>query len=187
MIRLAPAKITLNAGEVNAAVRRGERRYLMRAGALARQIMRRSIRTSKKTSTPGQPPRSHQGDLRGLILFDVDTGRGEVVVGPRLANKLHFDTDMRPVRGTVPQLLEEGGQAYVVEYWAGEHWRRLDLRRRGAVAAVGALRASPTDSAFAGGRPVRRRAVRVAARPFARPALEATRPRLPGLWADAVR
>lgn len=56
---------------------------LGRAGAFTRQVARRSLRTSKTPSQPGNPPKSPTKLLRNSIRFEVDsTFRDDVVIGP---------------------------------------------------------------------------------------------------------
>lgn len=74
------------------------RAALSRFGAFTRQRARSSIRKRKKVSAPGQPPSSHEGSLKRLILFAYDATRKSVVVGP-----------VKFARGEAPRLLEHGG------------------------------------------------------------------------------
>lgn len=76
---------------------RAQRRALSRVGGFVRKTAKRSIRKSKKKSTPGNPPRSHSGELRGGIWFSYDQQRKSVVIGP-----VSFGTN-------VPNVLEFGG------------------------------------------------------------------------------
>jgi len=64
-------------------VERANRSALMRAGAFVRRRARSSMRKRKTISAPGQPPSSHTGRLKGLILFGYDSQGESVVVGPR--------------------------------------------------------------------------------------------------------
>lgn len=82
------------------AMDRTQARILIRFGALVRIIARRSIRSSRKSSPPGQPPRSHEGSLKGRILFVADIKRRDVVIGPE-----RIGSSNPPV----PGLLEHGG------------------------------------------------------------------------------
>lgn len=73
-------------------------RVLSRFGAFARRRAQTSIRKRKKPSPPGQPPSSHEGSLRRLILFALDRSAELVAVGPVLFR-----------RGEAPRLLEHAG------------------------------------------------------------------------------
>ena len=69
-----------------------------RAGAVVRLTARRSIRTVKKPSTPGNPPHARGRRFKNSITYQSDAGG--VVVGPvRFQN---FDS--------TPAVLEYGGQ-----------------------------------------------------------------------------
>ena len=59
-----------------------KRKALSRAGAFIRTSAKGSIRKRKGISRPGNPPHSHQGDLRRLILFGYDRSTDSVVIGP---------------------------------------------------------------------------------------------------------
>ena len=88
--------------KVTRAVDRAKRRVLSKAGAFIRQRARTSIRKRKRTSRPGEPPSSHAGHLRRLLLFGYDRQRESVVVGP---------VGFR--RSTAPRVLEVGGRTTV--------------------------------------------------------------------------
>lgn len=87
---------------VRRAVDPAKRRALSRGGAFIRQAAKTSIRKRKGTSKPGQPPHSHVGDLRRLILFGYDRRTESVVVGP-----VGF------ARSEAPNVLEFGGRTVV--------------------------------------------------------------------------
>ena len=131
---------------VRKAVDRGKRRALSRAGAFIRQRARTSIRPRKRSSRPGEPPSSHTGLLRRLILFGYDRQRDSVVVGP-----VGFK------RSRAPNVLEFGGRTVV------ETGRARKGQKR------------------------KKRTVRIAARPYMRPALEKERSTLPAVWRNSVR
>jgi hypothetical protein len=159
---------------------------LSKFGAYVRTAAKSSIRKRKRASAPGSPPSSHTGLLKRFIYFGYDTAARSVVIGPVPLNQVSFTEDMRPVRGTVPESLEYGGTAYVLEEWTGARWVRRDLRRKGAVSDVGALRESGKSNVF-NMRPIRKRRVTVAARPFMQPALTKELPKLPAMWANSVK
>ena len=70
------------AGKIKAATKKA----LSKFGAFVRTAARRSIRTRKKSSTPGNPPSSHVGLLKKLIFFGYDNETETVLVGPHLLN-----------------------------------------------------------------------------------------------------
>ncbi|TWU12860.1 hypothetical protein CA54_16860 [Symmachiella macrocystis] len=78
---------------------RATRHVLSRFGSFVRRTARSSIRKRKRVSGSGDPPSSHEGGLRRLLLFAFDMAAQSVVVGPLL------------YRSGVAELLEEGGQA----------------------------------------------------------------------------
>lgn len=82
-------------------------RFCARFGAFTRRKAKGLIRQKRKTSAPGQPPASHVGLLRDHIYFAKHpTEKIGVIVGPALTRGA---AKSRPVNGTVPQVLEEGG------------------------------------------------------------------------------
>ena len=77
---------------------KGQKEAFRRAGAVVRLTARRSIRTVKKSSTPGNPPHARGRRFKNSITYQSDAGG--VVVGPvRFQN---FDS--------TPAVLEFGGQ-----------------------------------------------------------------------------
>ena len=77
---------------------KGQKEAFRRAGAVVRLTARRSIRTVKKASTPGNPPHARGRRFKNSITYQSDAGG--VVVGPvRFQN---FDS--------TPAVLEYGGQ-----------------------------------------------------------------------------
>jgi hypothetical protein len=62
------------------------KKVLSKFGAFVRQTSRRSIRTRKKSSSPGEPPSSHTGTLKKFIFFGYDSHRRSVVIGPVVAD-----------------------------------------------------------------------------------------------------
>lgn len=77
---------------------KGQKEAFRRAGAVVRLTARRSIRTVKKPSTPGNPPHARGRRFKNSIMYQSDAGG--VVVGPvRFQN---FDS--------TPAVLEHGGQ-----------------------------------------------------------------------------
>lgn len=131
---------------------------LGRIGALVRRIAYRSIRRASSPeahSRPGRPPLSHTGLLRENIFFALDRRNRKVVIGAAKLNMKTWDAGMG--QGVpVPQLLEHGGIAGVIERGIPEitkdstaanmkHtgrtlWVRRDLRRTGSRWVVNALR-----------------------------------------------
>ena len=76
---------------------KGQKEAFRRAGAVVRLTARRSIRTVKKASTPGNPPHARGRRFKNSITYQSDAGG--VVVGPvRFQN---FDS--------TPAVLEYGG------------------------------------------------------------------------------
>jgi len=104
---------------------RAKRRALSKAGAFIRQRARTSIRKRKGASPPGQPPRSHEGSLRRLILFGFGRASDSVVVGPARLN--------RP--GEAPNVLEFGGRTTITRRRTKKNGRRVLESRRVRIAA----------------------------------------------------
>ena len=98
-------------------------KVLKAQGAFIRTAARSSIKKSKKASKPGNPPKSHANDiLRKLILFQADSVRQTVTVGPAISRG-------RSTTGTgktVPEVLEYGG--YTVKRYKRRYGKR-NIRR----------------------------------------------------------
>lgn len=146
-------------------------RVLSRAGAFIRQRARSSIKKRKAISSPGKPPSSHEGTLRRYLYFGYDAHSESVVIGPAATNQLFFDRHRMPVRGTIPSVLEYGGQITILEVFKYGKWRRADLRSRIRIAGL----------------PTRYRTVNIKPRPFMGPAFEAEMPNFPELWRDSIK
>lgn len=177
------AKTMFSARPVKNAVDKADLRNLGHFGGFVRKVARNSIRKRAGSSEPGQPPSSHQGILKGGdgkpggIFYQVEAsalGRKNVVVGPVKTNQIFFNNDGRPVRGTVPEVLEKGGEINVFEIRIQGRWRRADFRSRRRIAELDA-----DDK--------RMRRVTIEARPYMRPAFAKGIPRLPPIWRDSVR
>lgn len=103
---------------------------MARLGGFGRTTMQRLLRHKKGASKPGQPPHSHRdiggntGALRRLIEFGYDTEKKELVVGPH-----RIDSPTKPLGGkTVPQLLNEGGEAFVYKLGGGSVLAHFEAR-----------------------------------------------------------
>lgn len=162
------------------------RRVLSKLGAFVRtraqsSMLRHAVRRgfgvkSKVTdregvSPPGEPPFVHTGLLVKFVFFAWDENAGGVVVGPMKTNQVFFQgKDRKPVSGTVPQVLEYGGQITILEWFRAGVWQRADLRSRRRIAE----------------RPTRFRTATVAPRPYMRPALAAERAKFAELFRNSV-
>ncbi len=182
---------------VQDAVDRGTVKALSKMGAFHRRAQKSLVRYRKKVSLPGQPPSAHRSDkftrtktnrqgvtktqsqspLRELMFFGYDPSSKSVVSGP--AKFFKAQATGKPATET----LEEGGSVTVSEP---------------AKAPVSGRRASPQQSqAFrrliAEGRieaPARvlvKRTFFVRARPSAKPALDAVKPKFADCFKDQVR
>jgi len=104
-VSLVKAKASFfDRAQINKLLDPRERKYLARAGALTRSIMKRSIRKSGKKRTrslPGQPPRSHTGLLKKHIYFWMDPGTRSVIVAP---------ASLKRAGEAAPDVLEFGGR-----------------------------------------------------------------------------
>ena len=180
MVSMKLKHARINPTRLARAIERAKPSVTRRQAGLLRKTAAFSIKSRKKPSTPGQPPHSHAGTLRRLLWYDYDpSGDGAAVVGPAKSNQVFFGVDGKPVRGTVPNVLEFGGEIRILEVQtsgppgtsAPWHWRRADLRSKRRLA----------------GKPKRLRKVKIAARPYMEPALDKSKRLLPGFWAGAVR
>ena len=149
------------------ALTRAERKNLSKIGAFIRKGARSSLRRRKKVSAPGQPPSVHTTDSVATlknIQFHYDPQRHSVVVGPIGLNQRG---------GAVPGILEHGGEAHLTEVRMGRDWLPTGAR------AAKMFRRR--------GQPVRRRRIKIAARPFMRPAALKELPKFPAFWANSVK
>lgn len=97
------------------------RRVMAKLGGYVRTTMQRSMRNRKRSSKPGEPPTSWrrekggQGALRALTEFGYDKDDHKLVIGPQL-----ITSTTTPLGGkTVPQLLNEGGGAFIRKFGGG--------------------------------------------------------------------
>lgn len=154
------------------ALGRAKLKFLAKAGAFVRQRAKTSMRSTKKSSSPGQPPRAHGRKLlKKNIFFALDKAAETTTVGPLFLNQINRDGDGRPVKGTVPSVLEFGGSIQILEVFKFGRWQRADQRssRRNA------------------GLPTRIRTVHIKARPFMKPALEKEAPNFPAMLAGTFK
>lgn len=153
---------------VNDALSKKDRASMSKAGAFIRQRAKTSMRKRKKPSAPGQPPSSHQGDLRRLILFGYDFSSHTVVVGPVGFNAV-VKSGGSLAAGVVPSLLEFGGTVGIREsMWGSGEWMSGLSRRQAA------------------GKPSRVRKAHYRPRPYMGPALAAETPNLAKCWRGVV-
>jgi hypothetical protein len=142
-------------------------KVLSRFGAFvrtrARSLLNKKGTKKNPTSKPGEPPRKQTGILRQFVFFAYDPSEKSVIIGPAKTNQIFFDQAGKPVRGTVPEVLEYGGQITILETELSPgNWQRADLRSRRRLAE----------------RPSRLRTVNIAARPYMGPAFDAELPKL---------
>jgi hypothetical protein len=169
--RIIPKAFFFDAPRVLAATDRATNIYLGRAGGFVKVTASRSMRRRKKSSAPGDPPSAHEGTLKERLFYAYESDRRSVVIGPEKTNQVFFDGDGRPVRGTVPEILERGGSIHIRQVFKGGEWKRADLRSRRRNAGL----------------PTRLHKVTIVPRPYMQPALDAALPRMPGWWAEAFR
>ena len=185
------------------AVDKATRKVFSKFGAFVRTRAKSSIRPRKAPSAPGSPPSSHTGILKRFIYFGYDANTHSVVIGPAATNQVGFDTKLSGGTETIPELLERGGSAGVVEEAYSTpsqpnkvYWVRRDLRYMGKVAILAALRerlASGRRLAGKNGATIipcgknRFRTYTIAARPFMGPAFEHEKTGLSALWSNAVK
>lgn len=104
-------------------VDRRTRQVHAKFGAFVRQRARSSIRSRKRTSAAGQPPSSHVGTLKKLIFFVSEPGPPpNVLIGPTLTNQSVRAAMAKS--GTVPEVLEKGGQITLTERVKGQWQKR---------------------------------------------------------------
>lgn len=162
--------------KILAAAEKARYRALSKQGAFVRRRFKGLIRNKKKSSAPGQPPSGHpakgqsEGMLEKFCFFGYDQNKKSMFVGPAILNGIGFDKDGRPTRGTVPQVLNEGGEISILEVFRNGVWVRAKRKRR-------------QDE----GLKQRFRRVRIEARPAIGPALEAEKAKFPELFRNAIK
>jgi hypothetical protein len=110
---------------VMSAVDKGTRKVLSKFGAFVRTRAKSSIRKSKKSAAPGQPPRSHTGLLKRFIFFVFEPINRSVVIGPAKLNAKESGA---------PEVLEKGGTTVVSQtIRVGKQKRKA--KKRVAIAA----------------------------------------------------
>lgn len=162
MVAMMP-RLTLKMGplffdsrKLIAAMDRAKRKVMSSQGAFVRRKAKTSLKSRRKASAPGQPPRVHGRDshLRRLIFFVYDPIEEDVIIGPEaISRKRGFTSN--EFGKTTPQRLEGGGPVILNEVF---------LRKDGWI---------KVDGQFARRWEGRKRSRRttVAARPFMNPAL----------------
>lgn len=161
---------------IHTSVDKATMKNLSKFGAFVRRTAKGLIRKVGKKGTPskpGQPPKSRTGILKEFIFFAFDPAARSVVVGPAKTNQVFFNGAGKPVKGTVPAVLEFGGSIGVLEWYleGRKKWVRADLRFKRKLAE----------------RKTRIRTVKVAARPYMQPAFKKEAPKFASIWADTVR
>lgn len=131
-------------------VDRARRRALSRSGGYVRRIAMRSMRKRRGPSAPGQPPHAHEGGLRRNVYFAYEPRRESVWVGP-----------VAYPNSRVPRLLEYGGTVRVPMYLTP--WGELIPPHRAHTLRAKRVRLKPSSMR-----------VRIAPRPYMRPALRAS-------------
>lgn len=146
-------------------------KVLSRFGAFvrtrARSLLNKKPTKNRPVSNPGEPPRRQTGILRQFVFFAYDPREKAVVIGPAKTNQVFFDRMGQPVRGTVPEVLEYGGQITILEALydvpgKGPTWLRADLRSKRRLTEL----------------QKRMRTATIAARPYMRPAFDKELPKL---------
>lgn len=155
-------KTQFNHREMDQAQRRSKVRFFGAAGKAVAETAVASIVKADGPSRPGRPPHGHGRQLLRMMGAAYDSQSDREVIGPINLNHTFEGRDGEPVQGTVPSVLEKGGEVFVLEVYKFGRWRRIDLR-------------TARNNA---GLPTRLRKVKVAARPFMGPALQKVTPRL---------
>lgn len=140
------------------------KKAIIKQAAYVRRTARSSIKPASGAmdhSTPGSPPKSHNGLLRNFIFFDFDNMGGSVVIGPALlqsksGRRYDMDSKRGAMKTPVPQILEDGGPVRV--------FKRDPSKESGGWYY--------TDT--------------IEPRPFMAPALERSKKELPRFWEQAL-
>lgn len=162
------------------------RKALSKAGAYIRTRARSLIRPAGKhgrVSAPGEPPRSHVGTLKRGIFYAIDDSgiRLSTVIGPLK----EAGRGGRPIIGTVPRVLEWGGNVEVTELF---HKARVWGYLEGTAEAenIGYWQIIGQRKRIPSGARTRKRVLHIEPRPYMGPALKAEKETLAKLWANSV-
>lgn len=158
-------RVSFDAKVVVSAEERAAQRVLSKFGSFIRRTARQSIRKSKKSSAPGQPPRSHIGTLKRFLFFAYSSLSRSVVIGPAI-----LQGKKQRQRPGVLEALEYGGTVV----------RRPRKRVTRKLAGEVTRRGRPT-------RPTRPKVFVQKARPFMGPAFRENQPKLDEMWRDSIR
>lgn len=162
--------------------RRSNKDPIKRAGLLVRKIMRQSIRRdqskAQRPSKAGRPPKSRAAGHPLKLIFSVtDRFNTRAIVGPvGFSNR----------RKTVPQLMEEGGivtrRVFKGKRTANTFGRKISSKQRKAAAKKFRKKELAQQQ-----RDKLTKQIVYPARPFAVPALEKGKSRLPALWKNSIK
>lgn len=87
-------------------VAKGNAKAMVKAAAYVRGTAKRKVRRSKKAkSQPGQPPKAHSAVFKASILYGVENGGTNAVIGPARLMSTRKNAAGQPV----PEILESGG------------------------------------------------------------------------------
>ncbi len=157
------------------AVEKAILRGLASAGAYVRTVARRSMRRRKKASPPGQPPSTHQGQLRDLLLFAYDQPNKATVVGPAKFSAVRKNSASTT---PVPGLHEHGGMVTVFKKVFNKGRKATDRQKESFLRKLKDGSLIPAKKRFT--------LVKVQAkypvRPYMGPALETSKAKLPELF-----
>lgn len=159
--------ISLTPKTVTNPVDRELTRRLFKFGSFVRQTARRSMKKRKKSSEPGKPPSTHEGTIKQKLIYAVNPGEKNVVIGPTLWSR------------KAAHIVEHGG-AFVVNLrpW----WVESDPRERAAIyKRVRAGGNTGSERRFR----VKRK-IKYAARPFMRPAFAQEIKENRELWGNLI-
>jgi len=164
----AMAKSFFDREAVIKAVNAAELKALRYQGGYVRKAAQESIRNgkgkgkSRRSSKPGETPRSQTGRLRRFIMFAHDRSTNSVVVGPATLGG----------KGKVPQVLEYGGISRIAltRPKLGKGHKASGAKRRFRWEKTGQFKN-----------------VVIARRPFMGPALTRSGPKLAAIWRDSIR
>ena len=115
-----------------------------------------------------------------------------MVAGPTPINMIFFNGAGKPVRGTVPRVLEYGGAVGILEVWRalsvrGKTHRRMRRKDRGMDLRGEWVRADLRSRRRLAGKKTRIRIAHVRARPYMGPALRTALPRIKEFWRGGLQ
>ena len=150
---------------------KGQKEAFRRAGAVVRLTARRSIRTVKKPSTPGNPPHARGRRFKNSITYQSDVleygGQRTATLGAIVARKLRADKVLNRQNQLPPRKSKRTGKDWRQKI----HNRDAMIKRLRAAGKIGENVLTTDESR-------EKKTFRIAPRPYMGPALNVNRDKI---------